>query len=257
MNRCALALLGLLALPAAALAQDRPLLANEPPPERLPDARISIMPYIGVRVPYTTGDAVFFLENGDQFRISSQRGGGPMAGVDVMARLKGPVNFVAGAAYSGKREDVLRINDLQLDTTGEVTIDGASYWFAKAGLAFRLADPAPDNRHFHPSAFITVAPAMVWVDYGDISGFPGDANRSVSNFALDLGVDAAARIGRTSRWSFSIGVQDFLAFWNTDSLRARDEVVGTALLGGPVLIDYDYNTSNIVTLRFGVGYRIP
>ena len=47
MNRSALALLGLLALPLTAAAQDRPLLANEPPPERLPVSRFSVMPYIG------------------------------------------------------------------------------------------------------------------------------------------------------------------------------------------------------------------
>ncbi|HEX8904211.1 MAG TPA: hypothetical protein VF771_05175 [Longimicrobiaceae bacterium] len=257
MNRCALALLGLLALPAAAAAQDRPLLSNEPPPERLPEQRLTIMPYLGVRVPYTTGNSVLFLENGDQFRISSERGGGPMAGVDVMARVKGPIHFVGGVAYSGRREDVLRIDDLQGDTTGFVTTDGASYWFAKAGLAFRLAEPNPDNRHFHPSAFITVAPALVWQDYGDIEGFPADANRSTTNFALNLGADAAARIGRSSRWSFSVGVQDFLTFWNNDSISARDATVGQLLLGGPVTIDYDYNTSNVFTIRFGVGYSIP
>ena len=256
MNRCALALLGLLALPAAAAAQDRPLLSNEPPPERLPEARISIMPYIGARVPYTTGNATFFLESGDQFRITTERGGGPLAGVDVTARLKGPVNLVAGVAYSAKREDVLQIFDFQNDTTIPISTDGASYWFAKAGFVFRLADPTPDNRHFHPSAFITVAPAMVWLDYGNVEGFPDAANRTVRNFALDLGADATARIGRTSRWSFSVGVQDFLTFWDTDALRARDETVGELLLGGPVLIDYDYGTSNLFTLRFGVGYRI-
>jgi hypothetical protein len=256
MNRCALALLGLLALPAAAAAQDRPLLSNEPPPERLPEARISIMPYVGARVPYTTGNAVFFLENGDQFRVRTERGGGPMAGVDVMARVKGPINVVAGVAYSAKREDVLLIGDVQNDTTIQISTDGARYWFAKAGLVFRLADPTPDNRRFHPSAFITVAPALVWQDFGDVEGFPDAANRSVRSFALDLGADAMARIGRTSRWSFSVGVQDFLTFWNTDDMRARDETVGELLLGGPVLIDYDYGTSNIFSLRFGVGYRI-
>ncbi|HSU15424.1 hypothetical protein [Longimicrobium sp.] len=256
MNRSALALLGLLALPLAASAQDRPLLANEPPPERLPESRISVMPYIGARVPYTTGDVVLFTQGGDQFRIATQRGGGPMLGVDVMARVRGPINVVGGVAYSGKREDVLRFQDLQADSSVDVTTDGPRYWMAKAGVVFRLADPEPDNRHFHPSAFITVAPALVWVDYDDVSGFPDAANKSTTNFALNLGADASARIGRTSRWAFTIGLQDFLTFWNTDSMTARDVTIGEALTGEPVVIDYDYNTSNIFTLRFGVSYRI-
>lgn len=257
MNRSALALLGLLALPLAASAQDRPLLANEPPPERLPEARISIMPYIGARVPYTTGDVVLLQSDGDQFRIATQRGGGPMVGLDVMARVHGPVNVVGGVAYSAKREDVLRFVDVQADSSVDVTTDGPRYWMAKAGVVFRLADPEPDNRHFHPSAFITVAPALVWLDYDNVNGFPDAANKSVTNFALNLGADAAARIGHTSRWSFSVGVQDFLTFWNTDSLSSREVIVGELLTGGPVVVDYDYNTSNIFTLRFGVSYRIP
>ncbi len=257
MTRCALALLGLLALPLAAAAQDRPLLSNEPPPERLPEARIAVMPYVGARVPYTTGDAVFFLENGDQFRIASQRGGGPMVGVDVMARVKGPISLVGGLSYSASREDIWRVNDLQTDTFTDVGIDGARYWTAKAGAVFRLADPNPDNRHFHPSAFITVAPALVWLDYDDVEGFPDAANGSVLNPALNLGADATARIGRTSRWAFSIGVQDFLTFWNTDKLQEREGLLGSLLLDAPVVIDYDYNTSNIFTLRFGVSYRMP
>jgi hypothetical protein len=257
MNRCALALLGLLALPVTAAAQDRPLLSNEPPPERLPVSRFSVMPYLGARVPYTTGDAILFLQNGDQYRIATQRGGAPMVGVDVMARVKGPVNVVAGAAFSSRREDVMRVLNAQTDSFVDVSVDGPRYWFAKAGVAVRLADPTPDNRHFHPSAFITVAPALVWTDFPDVQGFPADANRSVRSFALNVGADAAARIGRASRWSFSLGVQDFLAFWNTDRFRARDAVVGETLLGEPVTIDYDYDTSNIFTLRFGVAYSVP
>jgi hypothetical protein len=257
MNRSALALLGLLALPLTAAAQDRPLLANEPPPERLPVSRFSVMPYIGARVPYTTGDQVVFLQNGDQYRIATEHGGAPMIGLDVMAHVKGAINVVAGGAFASRREDVLRVASLQTDTFVDVSVDGPSYWFAKAGVAFRLADPNPDNRHFHPSAFVTVAPALVWVDYADVQGFPDAANGTVRNFALNLGADAAARIGRTSRWSFSLGVQDFLTFWNNDRFNTRDSLIAESLVGAPVTIDYDYDTSNLFTLRFGVSYSIP
>jgi hypothetical protein len=255
MKRCALALLGLLALPLTAAAQDRPLPGAEPPPQRLPVAGISIMPYLGVRAPYTTGDAVLTDQTGDQFRAATQRAGGLMGGVDVMARVAGPVSFVAGASYSGSGTDVLRVLDVQTDTFVDLSLDGPRYWMVKAGAALRLADPNPDDRRFHPSAFITVAPALVWVDWADLPGFPDDANGSSRNFALNLGADAAARIGRASNWSFAVGVQDFLTFWNEDSLRARDATLGTVLVGSPVTVDYAYNTSNILTLRLGVAYR--
>ena len=254
MNRSALALLGLLALPLAAAAQnDRPLLANEPPPERLPESNFSVTPYIGARVPYNTGTAVLVTEGGDQFNLRWERGGGPMAGVDVTARVRGPFHFVAGGAYSGRRDDLVLLSNTV--TVGTLVAQGAAYWFAKAGVQVRLADPNPDNRRFHPSALITVAPAIVWTDWNDIPGFSDDANQGSAHFALNLGADAAARIGRSERWSFTLGVQDYLAFWNTDRLNARDAAVGEVLLSDPVTVAYDYGTSNILTLRLGVSYR--
>ena len=254
MNRSALALLGLLALPLAAAAQnDRPLLANEPPPERLPESKFSITPYIGARVPFNTGATIVTTEGGDQFALRWERGGGPMLGVDVAARVHGPFHFVAGGAYSGRRDDLVMLqNGSTVDT---LVTQGPAYWFAKAGVQVRLADPNPDNRRFHPSALITAAPAIVWTDWNELSDFSDDANRGSHHFGLNLGADAAARIGRSESWSFTLGVQDYLAFWNTDRLNARDAAVGEAILAEPVIVAYDYSSSNILTLRFGVSYR--
>lgn len=252
MRRCALALLGLLALPlSAAAAQDRSLLNGEPPPERLPESRFSVTPYVGLRVPFTTGDIVLVDNQSTAYLLAYQRGGGPMAGLDVTAHITGPVHFLAGAAYSASRQDVLRLADAQGDSLDERTTDGPAYWFAKAGVQVRLADPTPDNRRFHPSALITVAPALVGAHWGD-GAFPGDNSTS---FALNLGADAGARVGRSDRWSFSVGLQDYITFVNTDDFAARDAAIGEALLGGPVSVDYHYSTSNILTARFGVSYR--
>jgi hypothetical protein len=254
MNRSALALLGLLALPLAAAAQnDRPPLANEPHPARLPESNFSITPYFGARVPFNTGAAIVVTEGGDQFALRWERGGGPMIGVDAAARVRGPFHFVGGVAYSGRRDDlVLLQNGSTVDT---LAAQGPAYWFAKAGVQVRLADPNPDNRRFHPSALITAAPAIVWTDWNELSGFSDDANRGSHHFGLNLGADAAARIGRSETWSFTLGVQDYLVFWNTDRLTARDAAVGEALLEEPVIVAYDYSSSNILTLRFGVSYR--
>lgn len=254
MARCALALLGLLALPLTAAAQDRSLLNGEPPPERLPESRFSVTPYVGARVPFTTGDIVLTDNQGNSYLLAYQRGGGPMAGVDVTAHLAGPVHFLVGGAYSASRTDVLRLADANGDSLDERSTSGAAFWFARAGVQVRLADPTPDSRRFHPSALITVAPALVFTDWGD-TGFGDVADESSTSFALNLGADAAARIGRSDRWSFSIGVHDYLTFINSDDLAARDAVVGQTLLGGPVTVDYQYSNSNILTARFGVSYR--
>jgi hypothetical protein len=256
MKRCALALLGLLALPlSAAAAQDRSLLTGEPPPERLPESRFSVTPYVGVRIPFTTGDIALVDEDGNQYLLAYQRGGGPMAGIDVSARIRGPIHFIAGGAYSAGREDVLRLADAAGDSLDERRTDGPAFWFARAGVQVRLADPTPDNRRFHPSALVTVAPALVFTSWGDDNGFPDEANEGSTAFALNVGADAAARIGRSDRWSFSVGLHDYIAFWNNDDFAVRDAYVGEVLLGTPVGASYGSSTSHLLTARFGVSYR--
>lgn len=253
MIRSALALLGLLALPLAASAQNDRLLANEPPPQRLPESRFSITPYIGARVPFNSGTQVLVVENGDQYQLRWERGGAPMLGLDVTGKVRGPVQFVVGAAYSGRHDDFVTVSGPSLSDTA--TAQGAMYLFGKAGVQVRLADPNPDNRRFHPSALITAAPSVVWVDFKDVAGFPDEANDGSLHFAANLGLDAAARIGRSDTWSFTLGVQDYLVFWNSDDLAARDATLGQILLSEPVAVNYNYSTSNILTLRFGVSYR--
>jgi hypothetical protein len=253
MTRSALALLGLLALPAALAAQDRPLLSNEPAPERLPEHRFALTPFIGVRAPSGGGDLTVFTEGGDQFRFENNRGGNVMVGLNADVRVAGPWSFVLGGAYSGAQEDEYTVL-FPDDSDPEVfAIDGPAMWFAKAGVQVRLPDPIPDNRRFHPSAFITVAPSMVWLDHGDsdIEALGG----STRHFALNIGADAIARFGRNESWAFSLGLEDYLAFWNEDNLSEREVVIAQAFAGEPVVVDFDSSYSNIFVLRFGVSYR--
>lgn len=255
MRRCALALLGLLALPAAVAAQDRPLLSNEPPPEQLPESRFAISPFIGVRVPFNTGTFLALGESGSQFVLEQERGGGTMVGVNAEARVRGPLSLVAGLAYTGREQDVLIVQNAAGDLT-QFESDGPAMWFAKAGVSVRLPDPIPDNRRFHPSAFITVAPGVVWMDWDDVDGASDEFNGTTTHFALNLGADAIARFGTRGNWAFTLGVEDYITFWDTDELRARDEVVGGVVADEPVVIDYDYSSSNILLLRVGVSYRM-
>jgi hypothetical protein len=256
MTRSALALLGLLALPVAAAAQDRPVTSSDVPPQRLPESRFSVTPYVGARVPFTTGDIVFVDTAGKQSRIRYERGGGPMVGVDVTGRIAGPVHLVGGFAFSSARNDVLHYQNLATGDTTTLEGPGPRVWFAKAGVQVRLADPTPDERRYHPSAFITVAPALVWTDWGDITGLPAAANRSSHHWAVNAGADAVTRIGRSAQWALLLGVQDYLVFWNTSDLAARDAALGATLAGAPVAVNYTSSSNNLITLRLGVSYRI-
>lgn len=248
-----LAMAGLLALPAAAAAQNDGAFGSEPPPELVPYTRFAITPWIGFRVPYGSGNYFVFTESGTQFRLDEDRGGGAAVGLDAALRIAGPVNVVAGVGYSGADQNELNI----LDEDGNLLTfqsDGPEVWFVKAGVQYRLPDPIPDNRRFHPAAYITVAPALVFMDWPEFEGFDDNVNGNTRNFALNIGFDAVTNIG-TRGLALSFTVEDYLTFLDEDRIRVRDETLLGEFFEEPVVIDYDESTNNILVLRAGLSWR--
>jgi hypothetical protein len=250
MKRCVLALAGLLALPVCAQAQTRPVYTPEAVPEQLPTSRLSVTPFVGARVPYNTGSFYVIGANGEQLLVEEQREGSYAVGLNADAAFRGPFRFIASVAYSGSRQDnfVFGAPGDSLPEGG-FTTDGPTLWFAKVGLSARLPDPIPDERRFHPAAFVSVAPALVFVNHPSAG--------SSQHFALNIGADAVTRIGR-GNFALNIGLEDYITFWNTDDFRERNVAQfadDPRFEGGAVNIDYDYSTANILMLRLGVSYR--
>lgn len=250
MKRFALTLAGLLAFPAMAGAQTGPVYTPEPHPQQLPHTRFAITPFIAARIP---GNGSFYVtgENGAQLLVEEEHQGNAAVGLNVDVLLRGPFYFTAGAAYSGGGQDILTFGS-PLDSLpqGRVLVDAPSMWFAKAGITARLPDPIRDDRRFHPSAFVTVAPAMVFT-----TETPGQ--EATQQFALNLGADATVRLGQ-SNFALQLGVEDYLAFWNNDDFVARDAgrfAPFPAFEEGAVTVDYNSGTRNILLARFGVSYR--
>jgi hypothetical protein len=249
-----LALAGLLALPASAAAQNDGGFASEPPAGLVPYTRFAVTPWVGFRVPYGSGDYFVATESGALFQLDEDRGGGAALGLDAAYRLTGPLNVVAGVGYSDADQNDLTV----VDEGGGVSSfqsDGPAVWFVKAGVQYRLPDPIPDNRRFHPAAYITVAPALVFMDWPEFEGFEGDdVIGSTRNFALNIGVDAVTNIGSRGL-ALSFSVEDYLTFLNEDRIRVRDETLLGEFFEEPVVIDYDASTNNILMLRAGVSWR--
>jgi hypothetical protein len=249
-----LALAGLLALPAAAAAQNDGTFASEPPPELVPYTRFAVTPWIGFRVPYGSGDYFVFTEDGTQFQLDEDRGGGAAIGLDAALQLRGPLNVVAGVAYSGSDQNELNV----LDEAGNLRIlqsTGPEVWFVKAGVQYRLPDPIPDNRRFHPAAYVTVAPALVFMDWPEFEGFDADdVNGSTRNFALNVGFDAVTNLG-TRGLALTFSVEDYFTFLDEDRIRVRDEALLGEFFEEPVVITYNEDTNNILVLRAGVSWR--
>lgn len=252
MKRFALTLAaGLLALPGVAGAQTRPVYTPEPHPQQLPHSRWAITPYVGARVPYNTGTFYVTGANGADLQVEEEREGSPAVGLNADFFFRRVFGFTAGVAYSSAPQDIFTYGTPGDSLPeGRFITDAPAMWFAKAGITARLPDPRPDDRRFHPSAFVTVAPAIVFM--GEHAG-----EERTQHFALNLGADATTRIGR-SGFAFQIGLEDYITFWNTDRFLERDAArFGTEprFEGEPVAIDYNYRTGNILMARFGISYR--
>jgi hypothetical protein len=249
-----LALAGLLALPAAAAAQNDGGFASEPSPDLVPYTRFAITPWVGFRVPYGSGDYFVFTDSGSQFALDEDRGGSAAVGVDAAYQLTGPLNLVAGVGWSGSDQNDLTVID-EGGATRLYQSAGPEVWFVKAGVQYRLPDPMPDNRRFHPAAYVTVAPALVFMDWPEFEGFEDDdVIGSTRNFALNIGFDAATNIGSRGL-ALSFAVEDYLTFLDEDRIRVRDEVLLADIFEEPVVVEYNESTNNILILRAGISWR--
>ncbi len=249
-----LALAGLLALPAAAAAQNDGGFASQPPAELVPYSRFAITPWVGFRVPYGTGDYFVFTEGGEQLQLDEDRGGGAALGLDAAFQVAGPLSLIGSVSYSAADEDQLTVTDLE-GNQEFFESNGPEIWFLKAGVQYRLPDPLPDNRRFHPAAYVSVSPALVWADYAEIEGVDNDdVTGTARNFALNIAFDAATNIGSRGL-TLTFGVEDYITFWDQDRIRVRDEVLLGALFEDTVTVDYDASANNILMLRAGVSWR--
>lgn len=243
-----LALAGLLALPSLAAAQGT--LAN---PLQLPRARFAVTPFVGVQVPYEGGDQFIFTESGVPWAIREQRAGAPLGGVEVEARAWGPLSVLGSVAFANPGDSEAVLRSLEGDVV-PLRLDGPDVWMGRVAVAYRLPEPDPDTRRFHPAGFLLAGPALVRLDYDD--QFLGEAvSGAVNNWGINFGFHAASTLG-TPRVALHLGVEDFLTFWDTDRLARRDEVLfGDFFFQEPTIVDYDYSASNILTLRAGLSIR--
>jgi hypothetical protein len=241
------ALAGLLALPVSAAAQD--VIPPGQTGPQLAKSRFAVTPFVGVRVPFGGGDQFVLLEGEtvSNIVISQERGGSVAAGLEAEYRVSGPWSLVGSFTVSPDGNDVARIRVTgQEDVT--LSSNGAGMMFGKLGVSYRLPEPNPDTRRFHPAGFLVAAPAFVRLD-------PAGADASWHP-ALNLGVQATAPIGSARRLAFQLAIDDFITFWDTDDLRAAEEPAWSAFFGEPVSVQFDSQTSNLLVIRVGASFRV-
>lgn len=243
----ALALAGLVALPVSAAAQ-QPVVQTAEQARQLRQSRFAVTPFVGVRVPFSTGDEFLFFDDEavSSTLVRREHGGSPTAGVEGEYRVTGPWSAVGAVSFSPAGNDTYTITQ----RTGQrdlLSAGGSDMLFARLGVSLRLPEPVPDARRFHPAGFIVVAPALVHLrrDVGGSSTHP----------ALNVGIQATAPIGRSRRLAFQLGLDDYITFWNTGTLARDDERRFSGLFGEPVRVDYNYSTTNLLMVRLGASFR--
>lgn len=242
-----LALTGLLVLPSLAAAQ-----APLPNPYQLPASRFTFTPFVGAQVPYGTGSLMFVTGSSVVWDVQEQRAGGPLMGAEVEARVRGPVSVLGSLAYANSGDTEVTLASRE----GEVQqwrVDGPETWMGRVALAYRLPEPDPDRRRFHPAGFLVAGPAVVRLDYDGDDVLAGLSDAS-THWGLNLGFHAATLLG-SPRLALHFGLEDFLTFWDTGSLARRDQVLLGAIVEDPGVVRYGYTHSNIVTLRAGLSLR--
>lgn len=248
MRLSVLALAGLLALPAAAAAQE-PVPAGQ-----LPSARFAVTPFFGIRVPYSTGDAYLFTPNDGQYLIGEERGGGPVVGAEVEARVRGPVSLLGSLGFSDAGSTTITLLSPEDGSAIPLRADNPATWMGRLAVAYRLPEPRPDTRRFRPAGYILAGPALVRTDFHDDEGLPGNLSGASNHWGLNLGVHAAATLG-SPRLALHFGLEDYLTFWDTDRLAARETALYGLGFGEGTVVDFDYSASNLILLRAGLSFR--
>ena len=155
--------------PPTAAAQNDGGFASEPPTELVPYTRFAVTPWVGFRVPYGSGDYFVFTEDGTS--SSWTRTAAAARPSAWTPRTRCAARSTWWPAWRTSRRDQNELN--VIDEDGNLRIlqsNGPEVWFLKAGVQYRLPDPIPDNRRFHPAAYVTVAPALVFMDWPEFDG---------------------------------------------------------------------------------------
>lgn len=201
--------------------------------------------FTGVRAPFNTGIVNFYGEEDNLlFSTQEQRGGNPVLGIEAEARIRGRVSAIGGITYSegGIGEFFVDREPGSGDRGDFRTRYTSASWFAKAGASVRFEGSRRDaDARPLPATEITVAPALV-------------RQFRTNHPALNLGFEGSFPI-TGSRIGITAGLEDYLVFWNDDSLRP----VALEALGpfgaDAASAEFFYRTSHILVIRVGAALR--
>ncbi len=241
-------------VPAVARAQT--------PFELLPRSRVAITPLLGYRIPFTrSGVCSGMIRNGPveldvEETVEEKRDGGAAVGGEVELRVVGPLSLVGSVAYSRPPSARSSVDGGQEPEFEPLLCPGQrpQIWLAKAGLLFRLPDPAPDRRRYRPAGFLVAAPAVVRESFREEALTADGGAGSVDHYALNLGALVVWPLG-SRHFALSFGIEDYITFWNSQALEDRFVGIAAREPGQSAAVDFAFDQSHILLLRAGASLR--
>lgn len=200
--------------------------------------RFSVTAFTGVRAPYGMETVSVYLPTGG-YEVGQERSGGALLGADARLWLRGRVSLVGGGAFTPIGETRYFVSDSSV-TRGPDWIwhESGAMWFARLGLSARFESPrsVTDPRP-RPSTDLIAGAAVV---------------REFGAYHPALNVGFAGSVPIHPGLDFSLGLENYLVFWDTDRIaptvagivqRFQAEKVEEVVLR--------YGTSNVLQLRAG------
>jgi hypothetical protein len=214
--------------------------------------KLRITPFVGISPNFKqTGEAnVFssagFSQHDYELRFASGFGLGVGAEYNVWNRFS-----VLGSAMWSSRGDA---ELLDFDDELIYEVDGTNLWLFKGAVGVRMREIDPDMQLRRLNAIIYAGPAFVH-DRPKKELFTPPAAAQVENhIALNIGAEAEMPISN-NKMAFTLGLDDYMIFWNDEDARGRIEGTLQARTADAE-VAVEPKRSHLWMLRFGLTWRL-
>ena len=170
-------------------------------------------------------------------------------GLTVDVRFWDRFSIVAGGAWSVRGS--AQITDLDDNITRPA--GGSDLLLAKLGLGVRLSEEESEMRLYQLSGSFFVAPAIIRETGKDAAYVRTSTTSNTQHFGLNLGTEGELPLSNR-HFALTIGVEDWIIFWNDEKYRKRiASYLETPSRGSVTAIDA--GTSHLLLIRTGITFR--
>jgi hypothetical protein len=171
-------------------------------------------------------------------------------GVIGEARVWNRFALAAGVAWA-KRDDVTFV-DREVEEFNN--FDGTTMWLVKANAVMRLRERVPDLQLRRLNATIFIGPAFIWDTPKETVFSPLTSSDAVSHWGMNFGAEGEMPLGNP-RLSFTLGLEDYMIYWDTDSYRDRVQTYVQQFQGyAGSAVEIDTDKTHQWILRVGLSY---